>query len=834
MSSGSDSDAAIPFDLPGNNAVVDVDAPAPPLSRKDARKALEQRLRATADAASTVTRSKSAPAGRQREPPVELRTDVVSAFVRGTNRRSWTYLGLEPAKLEHGGHLRCMAKRFQYLSTDAAAEEDLWTTTDCHVLFDTADVGGITSGAVKHFKTHGFGADHSVVANAPRHAPGQRTILVDIAAAKVVSDERAAAAAPAVAPEARRQRAVEKFLTWMCAKFVPFSTVEDPEFVALWEELSSFPIPRGLQCGESVRNRIVSEAAARLKVAAQFFANKQVTLAIDSGTVWKRYLTVVVLSPGMKPLVASMIVDERLGVGTRDAGHLTAKNIAHHLRELMQGLLFSADVVAIVADNAANMQAAIHIAIERQDAEQNLAGLMQNLEVEGGDLVPGEARDILLDAEFGDGAPAVLADDSPNDGRIMPQRCFCHAVQLVVADLLKGPFKALYDEYEEVKHHSKVKDVETRWNSVYATVNDLVGDPEGTLKGRLPKLNDPPLVQRLTLLKKYLKPFYDATMDTQGDKNTVWDALVAMDKMLRAFEDNSDMSEAYRAAIRARAGVLISPPMFLLAWFAPNLPRALLTDEEKQVAAAHHAVAIGREDMAYATLFATARRPVNEQPISLRQLLEHFALRDRATFSDHLAVRRADAQERLVRRLVRIAPTEAAVERVFSALKLNVGRLRTRCKPDAAVAQVLFKTTTTFLAEASKQSLLAPEDCTTVLPQTMLSIVRLGAAKLRVSKPHQAAAIEDHCAVCRTKHPRTDTRAEQYGALFGKWLRCDRCKLWYGAVCLGMSMAEFQAVENGPGDFLCNVGACAEPAPEAAAAAARPAGGNAGHRRARE
>jgi hypothetical protein len=198
--------------------------------------------------------------------------------------------------------------------------------------------------------------------------------------------------------------------------------------------------------------------------------------------------------------------------------------------------------------------------------------------------------------------------------------------------------------------------------------------------------------------------------------------------------------------------------MFLLAWFAPNLPRALLTDEEKQVAAAHHAVAIGREDMAYATLFATARRPVNDRPISLRQLNEHFALRDRATFSDALAVRRADAQERLVRRLVKIAPTEAAVERVFSALKLNVGRLRTRCKPDAAVAQVLLKTTTTFLAEASKQLLLEPEDCVTVRPQTMLNIVRLGAAKLRVLKPLQAAAIDDNCAVCRTKRPRMCAR----------------------------------------------------------------------------
>jgi hypothetical protein len=55
-------------------------------------------------------------------------------------------------------------------------------------------------------------------------------------------------------------------------------------------------------------------------------------------------------------------------------------------------------------------------------------------------------------------------------------------VQVVVADLLRGPFKAHYDEYEDIKHHSKAKDVETRWNSVYSTVDDLVGDPEGSAR----------------------------------------------------------------------------------------------------------------------------------------------------------------------------------------------------------------------------------------------------------------------------------------------------------------------------------------------------------------
>jgi hypothetical protein len=48
-----------------------------------------------------------------------------------------------------------------------------------------------------------------------------------------------------------------------------------------------------------------------------------------------------------------------------------------------------------------------------------------------------------------------------------------------------------------------------------------------------------------------------------------------------------------------------------------------------------------------------------------------------------------EANADLAKRLLSIAPTEASVERVFSALKINVSSLRKRCNPKTAASQVM-------------------------------------------------------------------------------------------------------------------------------------------------
>lgn len=79
------------------------------------------------------------------------------------------------------------------------------------------------------------------------------------------------------------------------------------------------------------------------------------TLAFDSGTVWRRWFAVMAIVPGDVPYMigiknAESFPDKRL----------TAENLEVYLAELASGLeKDDAWVVAFVADNASNMQKAI-------------------------------------------------------------------------------------------------------------------------------------------------------------------------------------------------------------------------------------------------------------------------------------------------------------------------------------------------------------------------------------------------------------------------------------------------------------------------------------------
>jgi Cys-tRNA synthase (O-phospho-L-seryl-tRNA:Cys-tRNA synthase) len=86
-------------------------------------------------------------------------------------------------------------------------------------------------------------------------------------------------------------------------------------------------------------------------------AGKYVTLAVDSGTIWHRYLTVVALVAGHPPLLIAATPSKSIG-----DGRLTAVNVANYLRSVVARLTaVGATIVAIVADNASNLQAALRL-----------------------------------------------------------------------------------------------------------------------------------------------------------------------------------------------------------------------------------------------------------------------------------------------------------------------------------------------------------------------------------------------------------------------------------------------------------------------------------------
>ena len=142
---------------------------------------------------------------------------------------------------------------------------------------------------------------------------------------------------------------------------------------------------------------------------------------------------------------------------------------------------------------------------------------------------------------------------------------------------------------------------------------------------------------------------------------------------------------------------MVTPAMFVIAWVSPNLPRAVLTEEEKLPALSYHGISLGQADQGFAWTFAQSNSVFECKALSRSEFLRSAG--SRGLIRDSLQLRRTDAHERMVHRLINIVPSEAAAERVFSALKKNVDRFRTQSSPEAAVAQVLFRSASMYIAQ---------------------------------------------------------------------------------------------------------------------------------------
>jgi hypothetical protein len=235
----------------------------------------------------------------------------------------------------------------------------------------------------------------------------------------------------------------------------------------------------------TLRARVISESQRALATAIRSLAGQTVTLALDSGTIWHRYFAVVALAPGRSPLLVAITPDVVFGQNTPTAGKLTGENVARYLHSLMQNELRDVHVAAIVADNAANLQLAVKIVVgplAGDDAAAAAAPLVANLDpddfpLEGGFAVP------MRDDDHRTRLPLSV--------RILPQRCFAHALQLVVRDLLgpfgnpgDAPFAAYVNVMMQYKSMWESRVVATRWNSVYLALKDHLLQKSSPEEGR--------------------------------------------------------------------------------------------------------------------------------------------------------------------------------------------------------------------------------------------------------------------------------------------------------------------------------------------------------------
>jgi hypothetical protein len=415
--------------------------------------------------------------------------------------------------------------------------------------------------------------------------------------------------------------------------------------------------------------------------------------------------------------------------------------------------------VAIVADNAANLQAAIKIVATKGDATGTLDAV---------------AADVLLDAlleleginerwDRGDEAITYRAGDVI---AIIPQRCVAHALQLVVKDILSSPEYAEFVEaYERCKHLSNVKECETRWNSKFRVLEDLVKRAGVATVDK----------HRLETLRVDLEPFNKATNLVQSDHATVWEQLGAIQLLLQHFIDQSPQHECARQTLVRRAGFVVSPAAFLVAYTSPNLNRRTVQASAAAVGTQWHAKCVS--DESFASAFDSNRVPPQPRAISREEWkklkptkpglippMEHSAL---------------------MPKLVNIAPTEAAVERMFSWLKRSLPAQRASCGATAATSHVLLNACEYFM---NPLSMKPPNPSPLISPATMAWIVNNAAAHLPLVETAPDDEVLDRCGGCQGTHEEGDADDTI------DWWMCSKCGQWYAVECLGLGQEQVQAI----------------------------------------
>lgn len=198
----------------------------------------------------------------------------------------------------------------------------------------------------------------------------------------------------------------QNFLDYMLLYAVPLERCEDRLF-----RLVHGTAPA---CRKVLRQRLLAHSGMRFKEALKKLAGRSVTIAVDGGTIWNKYLAIVALSYGVRPLVIRCVPCEE---------RMTADWIANAVMSVID-LLREHNVLPLmyVADNASNMQSA--------------------------------------------------ANSLP----LMPQRCLAHSIQLCVNDAFSlEPYSTVWTTVKALLRENNLSEPPlTRWSGKYLSMTKLM------------------------------------------------------------------------------------------------------------------------------------------------------------------------------------------------------------------------------------------------------------------------------------------------------------------------------------------------------------------------
>lgn len=481
------------------------------------------------------------------------------------------------------------------------------------------------------------------------------------------------------------------------------------------------------------------------------------TLAIDSGTIYNRYLAGVLHVPGMKPIVIGLYGDGQFADGKQTAENIQifSDRIANKLRGRAPGTGRVA-IAVVTADNAKNFQSS-------KALPNFLVGL----------------------------------------------RCYCHVTQLIAQELIKCDegIQAACVALKEVREAfpNKVRaEVATRWNYTFLALDDAL-----QIEEVYPRLKEKMMVGHYRL-----KPLYTATNELQADDATLWTALSCTMELCEAANRHLDTIPKFRVVLEKRLNWLVIDAAMALLFLVPECWEHF---PEKCESVAHATIlrlttvveALVGPEQTFSKL-STELNTYCSMASTIRQVQGQITYADASSWWTSQADRfpRLSAVFHI---LATATPSEASVERVFSQIKRQLDPQQTSVYPDIVLAQLQVNT---LWQDYKQPTNVIVNDLTADEGETQTT---MSSARISIGRPWIISQYEGMMAILKGKREREEyalLEEEQTCNMCGKketdhactaFLDCSVCELWYARTCVELTKSQFEDIKRHSTFWQCPV-----------------------------
>ena len=501
-----------------------------------------------------------------------------------------------------------------------------------------------------------------------------------------------------------------------------------------------------------LRRELIAESERVHQSAVKTLVTRPVTLAIDGGTIWEKYMAVVVLAAGRPPLLWRFIHCDVA---------MTAAWIEQELDACIEAMRsVSIFPIAIAHDNASNMVAGIR----------------------------------TLRVGLG-------------------QRCLAHTLQLAVndafvTDVYAKVWDAVTTVVEANRNVLRLPPI-TRWSGKYLLLADILNrnGSEDSAKHLDISGIDPSIYGHFEACRRALSHVFYATQVVQADNANMIKAAAVIGSLLLLRASNprgpngrpnidSYMYELVQK-IKNRASMLITDAVLVTAFFTPSYHR-----HAAPAAVYEHVMrVVGRVASVYnmgALSEVPKFRTHGPSPVPPATPEQKYTIQEYRDFWNASIMYGYPNIIWAINTIAACNPTEASCERAFSICKWAFDRLRTRSLADLVEATMRGNSAINFLrgrlsADPEDEEVVTrnePPTGTDNFIHTELGVTGATAiitawaalnSETRVNPPQPRAHREWHCVACNKHYEEHGPDKSEH------WAICDSCRGYFNFDCVGIA-----------------------------------------------